>query len=528
MADEFDKREPTPEGQPPAETPAAPPPTPEHKVARPGLHRNLTTWIGSAIAVIALANVLFLLALDLVGVRTNPYIGILAYMVLPAVLLFGLLLVPVGMLLERRRRRRALPDKIAPYPRIDLNDPRQRSGVVFLLVGSLFFLMLTAIGSYRAHEYTDSVEFCGELCHVPMKPEMMAYQASPHARVRCVDCHVGEGAGWYVKSKLSGAYQVYAVTFNKFPRPIPTPVHNLRPAPDTCEQCHWPRKFFGAQLKVYTHYGADEKNTPRQIRMLLKVGGGDPSTSPVAGIHWHMNIGNEVTYIATDEHRQTIPWVRIKDMQGRVTVYQSKTSPLKPEEIEKLPKRRMDCVDCHNRPSHIYVPPDRSVDDAIFAGRISQTLPFIKQQAVEHLVAEYPSEELAMEGIATGLDRFYLTKYPDLYKARQADIRQAIAETQRIFQTTIFPEMKVDWRTHPNNIGHFYNLGCFRCHNGDHESAEGKIIRKECEICHTVIAQEESGSPVAAMKGGEFKHPVDLGDMTAVLCSDCHTGGISP
>ena len=207
-----------------------------------------------------------------------------------------------------------------------------------------------------------------------MNPEFVAYSQSPHARVRCVDCHVGPGAGWYVRSKLSGAYQVYSVTFHKYPKPIPTPVANLRPAQETCEQCHWPRKFYGAQLKVFYHYGSDEKNTPRQIRMLINTGGGDPATGAPSGIHWHMNIGNEITYIASDKERQVIPWVQVKDQSGRVTVYQSKDNPLKPEQIASMPKRRMDCVDCHNRPTHIYPSPDHSVDESLVAKRIDSTL----------------------------------------------------------------------------------------------------------------------------------------------------------
>ncbi len=494
----------------------------------PGLIRNPLSLIGAALVLISLANIVFLLLADLFGVRAKPYLGIFAYMIFPAILILGLLIVPAGMLLERRRRRRLAPKEIPPYPRIDLNDPRHRGAFAFFIGFTLLFLLLSAVGSYRAYEFTDSVTFCGELCHRVMKPEFTAYQASPHARVRCVDCHVGPGATWYVRSKLSGVYQVYATLFEKFPRPIPTPIESLRPAQETCEQCHWPEKFFGAQLKVITHFGYDEKNTPRQIRMLIKTGGGSPTTGLTTGIHWHMNIANEVWYIATDERRQVIPWVKVKDMQGRVTEYLAKDASLTPEEIEKAPKRRMDCVDCHNRPTHIYVPPDRAVDDALLAGKLDRSLPFLKQQAVGVLTKSYPSTEKALEEIATTLDAFYLTKYPDLYPRKQKAIREAIAEVQRIFKTNIFPEMQVDWRTHPDNIGHFYFPGCFRCHDGQHVSPEGKVIRKECEICHTILGQEEGGTPMVVVKGRSFRHPVEVGDLAEVTCSDCHGGGGSP
>ena len=494
----------------------------------PGLFRNLVSWIGSGIALIAVIDILFVLLLDLFGVKTNPYVGILAYMVLPAFLILGLALIPAGMLLERRRRRRAAPGVIPAYPRIDLNLTHHRNAFAFFLVSMLVFLSLSAVGSYRAYEYTETTEFCGQLCHSVMHPEFIAYQASPHARVRCVDCHVGPGATFYVKSKLSGAYQIYAVTFHKYPKPIPTPVANLRPAQETCEQCHWPERFYGAQLKVITHFGSDESNTPRQIRMLIKTGGGSPTTGLTAGIHWHMNIANEVTYIATDPQRQQIPWVRIKDQQGRVTEYVLEGSDLKPEQIKSAARRRMDCMDCHNRPSHIYYPPERSVDDYLFAGKIDRTLPFIRQQAVEVLTQKYDTNEGAREAIATTLNRFYLTKYPDLYKSRQPGVQQAIAGVQQIYASTIFPEMKVDWRVHPDNIGHFFYPGCFRCHDGQHKSVEGKVIRKDCEICHVILGQEEGGAPLTTVPGAQFQHPVDLGDLTAVNCTDCHTGGGGP
>ncbi|MGI9103297.1 MAG: NapC/NirT family cytochrome c [Terriglobales bacterium] len=494
----------------------------------PGLIRNPISLIGAALAVVSAANIAFLIFIDYISARPSPYIGIFAYMVLPAFMVMGLLLIPIGMWVERGRRRTQAPS-MARYPKIDLNNPQQRSAFAFFVSFAVIFVALSAAGSYRAYEFTDSVQFCGQLCHTVMNPEYVAYTQSPHARVRCVDCHVGPGAGWYVRSKLSGAYQVYAVTFHKYPKPIPTPVENLRPAQETCEQCHWPRKFYGAQLKVFYHYGSDEKNTPRQIRMLINTGGGDPATGSPSGIHWHMNISNEITYIARDQHRQDIPWVQIKDMQGRVTVYQSKDSPLKPDEIAKLPKRRMDCVDCHNRPTHIYVPPDRSVDESLLAKRLDPTLPFIKQQAAAVLSAPYNSTPEAMQAIATTLEKFYGDKYPDLVKTKQLEIRNAVNEVQRIFKSTIFPEMKVDWKVHPNNIGHFISPGCFRCHDGNHVSSDGKTVNKSCDTCHTVIAEVESGSPVyGSTQGMSFKHPVDLGDMTAVNCSDCHTGGVGP
>lgn len=494
----------------------------------PGLYRNYVSLTGAALAVASLGSIVFLFLADVLGGREKPYLGILAYMILPGVLCAGLVVFFAGMLVERRRRRKLALAGLPAYPRIDLNDPRSRRGFSIFVALSFVFLFFTAVGSYRAYETTDSVAFCGQLCHSVMKPEFVAYTASPHARVRCVDCHVGPGATWYVRSKLSGLYQVYAVAFNKYPRPIPTPVANLRPAQETCEQCHWPEKFFGAQLKVFNHYGSDEHNTPRQIQMLIKTGGGSPTTGITAGIHWHMNIANQVTYIASDEQRQSIPWVRIKDMYGNVTEYTAQDSKMTAQEIASAPQRRMDCVDCHNRPSHIFVPPDRAVDSALVAGRIDVSLPYIKQQAVEALTQEFASTPQAVSEIAKYLDNYYKTTYPDIYSSKQKSIQAAISEVQQIFQTTMFPEMKVDWRTHKENIGHFYSSGCFRCHDGQHVSPDGKVIRKDCDICHTVLGQQEGGKAMAEMKDAAFLHPVDLGDMTLVNCMDCHTGGKGP
>src|ERR1017187_1714010 len=420
------------------------------------LLRNPISLIGVALAGVAFVNILFLFLIYVLPSHASPYIGILAYMVGPAFLVLGLLLIPVGVVIERRRRLRAIG--LTPHlPKIDLNQPSQRSTIAFLLSFVVVFMLISVVGSYKAYEFTDSVDFCGELCHSVMHPEFVAYQASPHARVACVDCHVGSGASWYVKSKLSGVRQVYYTARGTFPRPIPTPVHNLRPAAQTCEQCHWPKKFWGAQLKTFTHYGNDEQNTPRVIRMLIKTGGGDPSLGQAGeGIHWHMNINNKVTYIATDEQRQVIPWVRIEDKSGRVAEYVAKDASLTQAQIDKADKRRMDCIDCHNRPSHIYVPPDLSVDQAITGRAIDATLPFIKQQGVAALTADYKTSDEAQNAIATNITKFYQDKYPQIASAKADSIKGAVVELQRIYSTTFFPYMKVNWKTHPNNIGHMY------------------------------------------------------------------------
>ncbi|HXG59042.1 MAG TPA: NapC/NirT family cytochrome c [Thermoanaerobaculia bacterium] len=481
------------------------------------LASNLVSELGAGIAIVGMANLAFLIYLDFRQPQSSPYFGILTWIVAPAIFIFGGLTFIAGMILERRRRRRLAPDVVPEYPRIDLNDRRTRVVTIVSAIGLVLFVTASVVGSYHAYHYTDSDEFCGTLCHEVMHPEYTAYKGSPHARVGCAGCHVGPGAGWFVRSKLSGAYQVYATLANRYPRPIPTPVANLRPAQETCEQCHWPEKFFGAQLKVFDHYAYDEENTPREVRMLIKTGGGSPEAGQTSGIHWHMNILNEVTYVAEDPKRQIIPWIQLKDRRtGRVTVYKLPGSKLTDQQIAAAPKRTMDCVDCHNRPTHIYVAPDRAVDRALRAGTIDRSLPFIKQQAVAVLSKDYPSTDAALRAIATDLVAWYRENRPDAYATRRASIDGAVTTLQQIFRTTRFPEMKVDWRTHPDNVGHLTSAGCFRCHDDQHVSADGKRISKDCSICHTMLPQ--SDGTVA------FEHPIDIGDLRETNCADCHTG----
>jgi hypothetical protein len=478
---------------------------------RASLARNPISGIGAVLALVALMNTIFLIYVDARQAHSSPYLGILAWIVAPAILSFGLFLFLLGVGLKWRRRRRHLPEA-ADYPRIDLNVRRTRILVAGSLVGIICFVTVSVIGSYQAFHYTESDAFCGTTCHSVMHPEYTAYKASPHAKVGCVGCHVGPGATWYVKSKLSGSYQLYSVVAKKYPKPIATPVESLRPAQETCEQCHWPEKFWGAQLKAFNHYAYDEESTPQQVQMLIKTGGGNPASGITSGIHWHMNIANEVTYIAEDRQRQKIPWVRIKDSSGRVTEYLAEDSKLTPAEIAAAPKRTMDCVDCHNRPSHIYVPPDRAVDRALFAGTIDRTLPSAKQRAVEVLTKDYASTKDALAAIDRDFRAFFASD-----ASKKASVDRSVKTLQEIFSTTRFPEMRVDWRTHPDNVGHLYSMGCFRCHDDLHVAKDGKRITKECSVCHTVLD--------GASQTAEFKHPVDLGDIRSFNCSDCHSGG---
>lgn len=487
----------------------------------PSLFHNYVSFLGTAIALASLCSAVLLILIDLSGNTKGAYLGIFAYVLLPGALIFGLLVIVAGMLWERRRRRRFSPAEIAQFPRIDFNNPHSRRVFFGFIALSMVFVFMSAFGSYRAYEHTESVTFCGQTCHETMKPEFVAYGVSPHAHIRCVECHVGNGPEGYARSKITGAYQLYAIAFNKVPKPITTPVHTLPSVHETCEQCHWPSRFYGNELKTISRYAYDEQNTLRSMRMLINVGGGDPSTGPVAGIHWHMNLANEITFIASDDHRQVIPWVRVKDAQGNVTEYIDRNRPPGTELLAKGERRRMDCIDCHSRPAHTYLPPDVALDQAFAAGRLDTNLPYLKKEAVAVLSKPYTSTPEALTSISSGLDQFYRSNYAVLYSSKNESLRAATKEIQRIFQTYFFPEMKTDWQTHPNNIGHLYSSGCFRCHDGEHVSNTGKVIRNDCNICHTFI-YDSAAQPEKNVRTGPFQHPVDLGGLAGDKCEFCH------
>ena len=484
------------------------------------LIRNYVSFAGMVITFTSLACILLLFLIDLTQRSENPYFGIVTYIILPGFLILGLIVIVVGMILERRRRRRSPTSQISAYPSIDFNDRRQRRIAVVLLGATLLFVSMSAFGSYKAYEYTESVSFCGEACHSVMNPEFVTFQVAPHARLRCVDCHVGSGAQWYARSKLAGTRQLFSLIRGNYSRPISTPVHNLRPADQTCGHCHWSEKFHGAKLRTFNHYAYDEQNSLRQVRMLMSIGGGSPETGIVAGIHWHMNLANEVTYISVDDQRQVIPWIRVKDHQGNVTEYYDRNRALTPDQIASANKRRMDCVDCHNRPAHRYLPPDQAVDQAFASGRLDRALPYLKREAVAVLARQYNTSAEALNVIGSQLDQFYRTNYAELYANKNASIKSAVGEVQRIFRTYSFPEMKTDWQAHPDNIGHFYFTGCFRCHDGEHVSSTGKVIRNDCNVCHTVLA--DSANPAASVKVQNFQHSVDLGGLAERKCETCH------
>ena len=489
----------------------------------PSSFYNPITLIGATISSISFGLILFLMLLEVLTSQHKPYMGILAFVVLPAFLIIGLILISLGIIREHRRERLG-KSHTRKLPAIDLNNPKHRRAVSLFSIGTIVLLLFSAFGSFKAYEYTDSDEFCGTVCHEVMDPEYTAYKFSPHARVGCVQCHIGPGAGWFVRSKLSGAYQVYAVLFNKYPKPIPTPIENLRPAQETCEQCHWPKHFFSEKMHQNTYYLSDDENTKWDLDLLIKIGGGNIEAGPTSGIHWHMNIAHEVTYAPLDSLRMMIPWVRSRDAQGRVVIYRSTDIPFSDEQLSKLELRRMDCIDCHNRPTHIYHPPSRSINNVMALGWIDPELPFIKSLAVEVLENSYRTKEIALDSIKIIIENFYKENYPSVALGKKPNIERSVKEIQKIYSRNFFPEMNVNWKKFPEHIGHLYSPGCFRCHDGKHVSDDGKVLSKDCNTCHTILAQKfQKDTLRISLEGINYIHPVDIGNAWMEMnCSDCH------
>lgn len=458
------------------------------------LSNNWLSLIGVVLVTAAVVFWIWLLPASVGGQIDHPYLGILAFLVLPALFLAGLAIIPVGIYLRfRRERRRGVYP--ASFPPLDFQSIELRKLLSFVGLATAANVIIGSQLSYRAVTYMDSVTFCGQSCHTVMQPEYTAYQNSAHARVECVQCHIGPGASWFVRSKLSGARQVFAVSLRTYDRPIPTPVQSLRPARETCETCHWPQRFGGDRLRIRTKFGDDEPNTPATTVLMMHIGGSNGGRE--TGIHGiHVGQGVTIEYAPTDSTRQAIAWVRYRDAAGQATEYLA--ADTKPEAVRGLARRVMDCVDCHNRPAHTFELTDGAVDRAMAAGEISAALPFAKKKSVELLKKEYLSREAASAAIPAAFEQFYKGTYPAVYAQKQADVQRSAQAVLAIFDRNVFPGMKVTWGSYPNNLGHMDFPGCFRCHDDAHASADGKKITQDCNACHSLLAVDEASPKVLA------------------------------
>ncbi len=493
----------------------------------PASLNNRVSFIGGIVAIISVLLIIFLFVLTLLYEQSSNYLGLFTFIIIPVFLVIGLLMIPIGMLLRNRRLKQPGSARHTNPWVIDFTNKRHRNAAIIFTSGTILFLFLTGIGSYEAFHYTESVEFCGKMCHKVMEPEYVAYQKSPHANVSCAECHVGPGADWYVKSKLSGLRQVIAVLKNDYPHPIPTPIKDLRPAQVTCEQCHWPEKFYSHLLVNEKHYLSDEENTEWTIDLRMKLGASHSSQGNTEGIHWHINKDVIVEYWDQEGNREILPYVRYINLAtGDTTVFIDEEAGIDISEVPMDELRTMDCMDCHNRPSHNYETPQDFVDFRMASGDIPKTLPGIKALSMTILAEEFENRELADSTIEATILEYYADGYPELFDNKREDINKAIAGIKDGYSKNMFPEMKATWKAYPDQIGHIVYNGCFRCHNDRHASSEGTLISKDCNLCHTILLQGPADAVEAAEFNSslDFKHPEDIDEAwKEMLCSECHS-----
>jgi len=467
--------------------------------------------LAGILVILTAAVVAFSLASDLP--EEKPLLGVILFALLPVLAVAGAVIfylaIRSGGFPGEENKRRALL--------IDFSHPRQRALVLFFLVAGALELGLLAFGGLETLEFTDSPSFCGNLCHSVMEPEYAAYKASPHARVACAECHIGLGTNYLVRSKITGVREVIATLLDTYPRPITTPVKDLRPARGTCEQCHWPEKFTQDRVRIYKQFALDEQNTPLEKVLVFNMGGG----AVAQGVHWH--IASKLWYLPLDEARQEIGWVAVEDGKGDVREFvdAAEAASISPEIISQE-KRFMDCVDCHNRATHIFSSPGELLDAAMVRGDISPDLPYIKREGLKVLDISSPSQEES-RAKADALEGFYRDSYPQVFQNRQEDIEKSLETLKGLVGQAIFPRMKVTWQTHTDNLSH---TGCFRCHGklvSSQPQGQAKPVDASCTLCHSELASPAAG----ALPGGQAAAlPIPHTLTGRAPCLLCHQTGI--
>jgi nitrate/TMAO reductase-like tetraheme cytochrome c subunit len=461
---------------------------------RPGfvvLTSHWLTRLGMAIGITTVIAWLFFVPSELHGGLENPYKGAILYLILPAVLVFAIVLAVVGIWLKRRQIREHLASGV------DKRTALYRLTAFLAITIGVNLLIGTQL-TFKAVEYMDTPQFCGTKCH-SMKPEFMGHQSSQHASVACAECHIAPGVGGFVKAKMNGTRQLWHTVTNNTEKPVKSALESgmLVPSKETCQRCHWTDKIVGSRLVVVPTYASDEKNSETYTVLMMLVGG-----SAMKGIHHdHFAGGYEMRYAATDAKRQTIPWVERRNTKtGETDVYLAKDA--KPEDLARLEKRDMQCVDCHNRPTHTFSPADRALNRAMAAGAVPATLPFIKKQGLAALQATYASSDAAAQKIPAAIEAYYRESHPQVYAARKADVTKASLGVLDVYSHNVFPELKVTWGTYPNDLGHTDSPGCFRCHDGSHATADGKkTIGQDCASCHEVLAMDEASPQILKTLG---------------------------
>lgn len=448
--------------------------------SREALLRHPLVIAGALITTVTAVLFIALLIAALVGLFENPYAGLVVFVLLPAVFVLGLLLIPAGMALQRRKLRRD-PQATAEWPVVDFRRaPVRRTALIIAALTAVNVVVILTAG-YGALHWMESPSFCGQVCHTPMQPQFTAWRESTHGRIACVQCHIGEGASAFVHAKLSGVRQLVHVATGSYPTPIP-PGAEMPPGAQarTCSSCHRAEHATGDQVRAFREYADDEQNTETRTLMRMHIGAGSVSGR---AIHWHADPANRVEYVATDHARQTIPYVKVTDAKGQTREYTIAETPQ--SAIAVGPLRTMDCVDCHNTVGHpLSATAEQTVDRAIAAGQVKRELPFVRREGVRLLKTTYATEDDAVREIERGLRSFYASNGGSV---DQQSMAQSIAALQQLYRRNVFPTMKVAWATYPENRSHINTPGCFRCHGGEHAAKDGSKIGDDCELCHKEI-----------------------------------------
>jgi nitrate/TMAO reductase-like tetraheme cytochrome c subunit len=446
-----------------------------------------SNWIGKLGVVLTTSSFItfiFLEVLSSLGAYSNAFYGLISYLLLPAMFTIGLIFIPIGWIKYQKQCGKTTKELLYQTFNKTNTEPKFWGSKVFLLLLGLTLInVIFMIGSTtQTLHFMESSQFCGTACHSVMGPEYTVYQNSSHANVACVECHVGDGIESLIKTKMDGARMMVKAILNTYQRPIPTPVHNLRPARHTCEKCHWPEKHYGTKLKQFIHYNKDEFNTPSYTTLNIKIDAREH------GVHWHVNSDNMVRYESEDEQREKMLWVDVLQSDDSWKRFENKTISSGNTEHNV---REMDCIDCHNRATHVFENPDKAIDLLIYEGKINRKLPFIKREALSIITKKYHSINEAFRLIEKNLTRYYDHNHINI---SQNDLNQAISELQKLYNRNIHPEMNIGWEPYQNHLGHTNDSGCFRCHNNDMVDNNGAHIPTDCTLCHSILAND-SDSP---------------------------------
>lgn len=455
-----------------------------------GISVNRIGQVGVVLTTSSFVAFIFFEILRLIGVLTNAYVGLVVYLLFPSLFVLGLITILFAWKKYKKERRKTTEELLSERFEDDVEHRLIGSKIFLTILGfTLLNVVFISAAGFRTLSFMDNAEFCGTACHSVMGPEWATYQVSPHSKVMCVECHVGEGVDALLASKLNGLRQMVLAATNTYNKPVPTPVHQLRPSKETCEKCHWPEKFYGNKLKIITRYDSDEKSTAKYNTLSLKIDTG--YSVGKSGIHWHIASKNEVTYTSVNDLRNDIIWVKVKQKDGMYKKYVNKSLENNASKVDTDNIRVMDCIDCHNRATHVYENPSFAVDDRMAKGQIDRSLPFVKREVVAAITKNYADRETGFEGIENHIQRFYMNNFKQIAISKRQSIDDAVDVAKEIYGRNVHPYMNVEWGSYPNHLGHKQGEGCFRCHNENMIDEVGNHISFDCTLCHSILSNGE-------------------------------------